>query len=67
MHNWIEAINAISNNLGGPSATSAGLAAGRAATLPSTAVQLEESQPSSSSQAPSKGPKKKFLTLMRKK
>ncbi|VDL98418.1 unnamed protein product [Schistocephalus solidus] len=68
MHNWIEAINAISNSLGGLSSASASLAAGKAATLPSTALQLEESQQtSSSSQAHSKAPKKKFLTLMRKK
>lgn len=79
MHNWVEAINAIASSL--PAHVSVmpppteeeeteGVVispAGRSATLPSTALHLSEPGTSDTqAPAPSK-PKRKFLTLMRKK
>lgn len=78
MHNWVEAINSIAASLPAPvtvmppteeEEVEGGLVApaGRSATLPSTALHLSEPG-TSDAQAPGPSkPKKKFLTLMRKK
>ncbi|VDD80712.1 unnamed protein product [Mesocestoides corti] len=78
MHTWVETINSVSASLPAPvkvmptteeEEAEGGLVspAGRSATLPSTALHLSETTSSGAQvPAPSK-PKKKFLTLMRKK
>lgn len=76
MHTWVEAINSVAALLPAPAQVMPTTAeegeeelispVGRAATLPSAALSLSE-QPSTSTAAPSKPAKKKFLTLIRKK
>ncbi|CDS40887.1 spectrin beta chain [Echinococcus multilocularis] len=78
MHNWVEAINSIAASLPAPVTVmppteeedvEGGLVApaGRSATLPSTALHLSEPSTSDAQASGPLKPKKKFLTLMRKK